>query len=251
MNDCSERGFAFVRKPECEALKRINQPSAGMVWIAIRATHKESEEFACGSRDFAEWGVGRDAAAAALKAFVEEGMLQVTRQGAFGRRGARTVYRIVHLREAKAEENTAGKPANLPGEKAGKTANSGRKNRQLAEITAGKTDTPKETSSTSSRKSKEEEVSASKRLAEGRTRVRDMLLRIDKASAASATTKRGFIEKAGGLRAADFLARKFERGELDALQLAASLAARPDGFENGRGSIGCDTPASIRLAGAA
>lgn len=43
----------------------------------------------------------------------------------------------------------------------------------------------------------------------------------------------GFLDKAGGPRAADFLARSFASGNLNALQLAAKLADGPVGLGNG------------------
>lgn len=240
-----QRGFAHVRRAEVEALKRIKQPSAGIVWIAVRASYSEGRDFACGSRDFESFGVGRDAASAALKAFVEVGLLGVVSAGAFGRRGAKTVYRILHVRDA-AQENTAGKPANLRTDTAGKPANNGRETRQLAENTAGKTDTPKEAPSASPSEPKDEGASR----ASAREALQAAVARIEVAAKAAALDMRSFINRAGGREPADFLARKFERGELGALQLATKLAEMAKGSAEGVIAAGSEAPA-IRQEAAA
>ena len=50
---------------------------------------------------------------------------------------------------------------------------------------------------------------------------------VDEAAKAVAMTGPAFMQKAGGPKPADFLARKFERGDLTALQLRAALADPP------------------------
>lgn len=225
-----EAGFAFVREAECEALKGM-KPSAALAWIAIRSDlgrNGENEPFPCGSRDFKEWGLGRDAAAAALKEFVSKGLLEIVTAGSFGRRGSRSTFRIVHRRSTQAEENKAGKSANSKPVTAGKSANSGRKTRQLAEITAGFSDTSSMTSSTSSQKSKEEEVidrfevdpQRSEKVRAHQASIR----RIDSAAAALVMKGWEFIQRSGGPKAADLLARSFERGNLTPEQLRRRLA---------------------------
>ena len=227
MSDIEGGGFAFIRKPECEALRRC-KPSAAMALIYIRSVlaQREDQPFLCGSRDFDGCGMGRDAAASALQDLEREGVIRCEDRGNFTR-GKKASWRLVHTREN--EKITAGKPANCKTNTAGKPANSGRKTRQLGENTAGKPATPKETSSTSSQKSKEEEVSALSESetarASERQALRERLLRIDKAAKAVALAERSFIEKAGGLEPADLLARMWERGNLTPQQLRARLYA--------------------------
>jgi hypothetical protein len=225
MSEDKQEFFAMVRGPECEALKSL-KPSAAKLWIAIRCGRKEGEPFGAGSRDFKDWGMGRDAVASALKELVKAGLLEMVSIGGF-KRGSRSKFRIVHTRSF--QKNTAGKPANPKSVTAGKPGNIGRKTRQLAQVTAGKSDPPKDTSSTSSRKSEEEEVSIdsersdeAQRDAEIRTFKRQKT-RIGVAADAVVMSMQTFEEKAGGFDAAVFLALSYERGKLSKQQLRARL----------------------------
>ena len=226
MSELTEAGFAYVRKAECKAL--INcKPSAAKAFIYIRSVlaQREDRPFQAGSRDFKECGLGRDAAASALRDLETAGLIRCVDRGGFTR-GKKTTWQIVHTKAS--AKNTAGKPANTLGDTAGKPANPGRKTRQLEQNTAGLPDTLKETSSTSSKKSKEEEVSLSARnQVEHQARVaihRDSIRRIERAAKAVAMPTMAFMNKAGGPKPADLLARSFERGNLTPFQLRKRLA---------------------------
>ncbi len=251
----NEPGFAHIRKPECLALRRC-KPRAYAVFIFIRSVlaTNENKSFACGSRDFTSVGLGRDAAAAALKELEREGLIICIERGSF-RRGKKAVFRIVHTRVA--TENTAGKPANPKADTAVKSAKLGRGTRQLRQNTAGYSDTPKDTSSTSSQKSKEEEVfcvrdsapvaaaaqrpldeadgeepeaEAKRKIDQGEWRKMDVV--IDKVAAPMHMKTIGFIDAFGGAhdrfqdrrKAAFFLCWRYLRGEVTKSELMAQQA---------------------------
>ena len=239
MSEPEEAGFAYVRKPECEALMRC-KPSAAMALIYIRSVlaKREDRPFQAGSRDFKNCGLGRDAAAGALRDLEAAGLIRCEDRGGF-KRGKKATWRIVHTKAF--TKNTAGKSANPTDDTVGKPANIGRKTRQLEQNTAGLSDTPKETSSTSSQKSKEEEVSVcAERDAAREAQLRahkESMRRIGRAAEAVAMADMVFIKKAGGLRPADLLARSFERGNLTPLQLRKRLADSEAGLA-GKGEVG-------------
>ena len=252
MSECEGRGFAYIRKAECEALTRC-KPSAAMALIYIRSNlaTREDQPFLCGSRDFKGCGLGRDAAAGALTDLEREGVIRCEGKGNFTR-GRKATWRLVHTRAS--EKNTAGKPANCKTNTAGKPDNSGRKTRQLDENTAGKPATLKETSSTSSQKSKEEEVSvpleaeperAAKVMAQ-----KERMLRIERAAQSISLSDWSFIQKAGGPEPADLLARMFERGNVTPQQLRARLAdSGAEAIEKGSGLTVRTIEAAFRSGG--
>lgn len=224
MSDEKQQYFVYVRAEECEALKRL-KPSTAKLWIAIRYGRNEGQPFSAGSRDFKEtWGLGRDAVASGLNELVAAGLLKMVREGGF-KRGARHTFKIVHTKAF--SRNTAGKPANSKSDTAGLSGKIGRKTRQLGNNTVGLSGPSKDTSSTSSRKSEEEEVSLDREAdAERDARVRahkESMRRIGRAANVVALPDMAFIEKAGGPKPADLLARSYERGNLTALQLRARL----------------------------
>lgn len=220
--------FAIVRGAECEALKLLSG-NAAKLWIAIRYGRREGEPFPVGCRDFSEWGLGRDAAARALHELVDAGLMAIVERGAFGRRGRRTVYAIVHTRAHEQEQsgitdNKSAKSPELPTTNGKTVRNCRQQTGKQSEIP----DTPKDTSSTSSQKSKEEEVSVNPEAeAERESRqqaFKESMRRIGEAAKAAAMSDIAFIQKAGGREPADLLARSFERGNLSPLQLRARLA---------------------------
>lgn len=220
--------FAIVREAECEALKGLSA-NASKLWIAIRFGQKEHEPVTIGCRDFADWGVGRSAAAKALQDLVDAGLLRVAERGSFGRRGKRTVFSIVHTKAFEREQsaNADNKPAFSPELR---TTNQKRvpKSGQQTRKQSVYADTPKDTSSTSSRKSEEEEVFVDLEAGpEREARVKaqqESARRIERAALAVVMTDIAFIRKAGGPKPADLLARSFERGNLTPLQLRKRLA---------------------------
>ena len=143
MSDPEEAGFAFVRAAECAALMRC-RPSAALAFIYIRSVlaKREDQTFLCGSRDFKDCGLGRDAAAGALEDLQREGLIRCVSRGDFTR-GKKASWQIVHTRAS--SQNTAGKPAKCKTDTVGLSANSGRKTRQLGGNTAGLPATPKDT----------------------------------------------------------------------------------------------------------
>ncbi|MEM9618368.1 MAG: hypothetical protein AAF936_10445 [Pseudomonadota bacterium] len=220
--------FAIVREAECEVLKGLSA-NASKIWIAIRFGRKDHEPIVIGCRDFSDWGVGRSAAAKALQDLVDAGLLRVAERGAFGRRGKRTVFNIVHTKAFEREQsaNADNKPALSPELR---TTNQRRvpKSGQQTGKESVSADTPKDTSSTSSRKSEEEEVSVDLQAeADREERVKaqqESARRIERAAIAVAMTDFAFIRKAGGPKPADLLARSFDRGNLTPLQLRKRLA---------------------------
>lgn len=268
----NERGFAHIRKPECEALRSC-KPSAAAALIYIRSelATNENKPFACGSRDFAAIGLGRDAAASALSELECAKILRRLEDGSF-RRGKKAVFQLTNTRAG--VENRVGKPANPETPSAGKTAKFGRKTRQLRQNTAGYSDTLKETSSTSSQKSKEEEVTrvrdsapmaavgkiatgeadddgpeARARRAANREELRKMMQVIDEVALPRHLSTKEFIDAFGGdqeplqdcLRAAYALCLKFLRGEISEPELMSQRAERP------LGSAGKEFPQPSRL----
>lgn len=279
MGTLDARGFAIIRKPEFDLIKTLSfraRMRAIALMAAIRLMHGGATTAAISDRDFQDFGLGRDAAGCALKDAVAIGLLEILQKGGLTGRGHKTTYRIVYARPHTKE--TAGKSGTRGGkippfseETAGKPATNGGETRPFNAKAAGKSRNTKETSSTSSRKSQEEEVSScasaaaevvaakheadaehEKRVADFRKR----MVRIAKAADAIGMTTFAFVEKAGGNNmdsrhaAADFLARKFIRGELSANQLRAKLVESEAGSSKRREGRGSDeTETSERVEG--
>lgn len=248
----SEERFALIREPEADALRSLSC-NAAKAFIAIKFGRRDGDKIAFGVRDLETWGLSRSVAARALAELVGAGLLAIESNSTFGRKRQRRVYRVVHTREAPApqsrqrDKGTRNSPSG--GTIGGATVPQAG---QTEAIQSRQRDTSQETSSTSSRKSKEEEVSAEQR--EGRASLREQLLRIDRAADAVAMTGTAFMQKAGGPKPADFLARKFERGDLTAMQLRAALADPPNGSareSEGRTPARDRTGAREVMAGAA
>lgn len=247
-----EPGFAFIRAEEIEAINMLDPRLRGTVawvWIAIRSTYSEHKPFAVGSRDFKARGIGREAATNALAALINIGLLRLVREGGFTGRGHRAVYEIVHTRSGAAPEKTVGSPDTPKTETAGSPANNGRVARPFTKKTVG---SPAETAGSPGTILGEGLPSSlrSEGREEGRTAavpapspakpspgrregeenpdpcqaLKVALRRIEAASVAIGLPDRVFLDLAGGREAADFLARKFERGELSADQLRDALA---------------------------
>ncbi len=203
MSEGCEPGFAHIRKPETEAIKSIGQPSAGTVWMAIRVKFREGKPFACGGRDFADWGVGRAAAEKALRAFVEKNLLRKVKDGAFGLRGNRAQYEFVHTR---AGEITARKTASGKPDTARKTTTIGSKNGQPPEITARKTATPLEALRPSASEPKDEGA-----LVDDCSEDRAALRRTIRLAGELQLPLMGLVRTAGSPNAARALALRWER----------------------------------------
>lgn len=220
--------FVIVREAECEALKGLSA-NAVKLWVAIRYGRREDEAFPIGCRDFGDWGLSRNVVARALQELQDAGLLNVMDRGAFGRRGKRTVYAIVHTkafereqsrqRDNKIEKSPASVTTNV------KTVPQAGQQTRKESL---QRDTPKDTSSTSSQKSKEEEVSVNSE-AEAERLASITALREKKKVIGEAADQLGcridqFEEKSGGIDAAHFLALKLRRGNLTLQQLRKRLA---------------------------
>ena len=237
MKGRDDAGFGLVRRRELDAIKQLphrSKPRAIAVMVAIRAMHGEKNKVAIGDRDFREFGLAREAAAGGLKDCVAIGILEILRKGSCTGRGHKTEYRFV-VKHA-SEQKKAGKPAYhgtetrpFTEEKAWKPANKGRETKPFVEKAAGKPDTILGTSSTSSQKSKEEEVPCP----EKRRQLKLKMQRRDRVAKELGMQGWRFANEAGGLDRADFWARKFECGDLSAEQLRSRLAGPPEGFADG------------------
>lgn len=251
MSGADEPGFGLIRKRELDLIKTLphrSRPRLITLITAMRAEHGGKTQIALSDRDFRDYGLARDAAGCALKDAVAIGLLEIVRPGGLTGRGHKTVYRVPY-----AQRDTAGKPGTSGGETrpfrgkaAGKPAINGRETPPLSGKAAGKPGTTQETSSTSSQKSKGEEVSSTMEpeAIAGRQSLRESLLRIEQAARSLGLRERVFIERAGGREQADFLARAFDRGSLSPPQMAAKLAAISDGSAS-EPSV---TPAPVAVA---
>jgi hypothetical protein len=221
----SEERFSLIREPEAEALKSLSS-NAAKAFIAIKFGRRDGDKIAFGVRDLEAWGLKRTIAAAALNELVAAGLLRREAVASFGSKRVKAVYSVTCTRKSAALQSA---PPDTEGSHSPPERTMGaatvRSTGHKRALQSAPPDTSQETSSTSSRKSKEEEVSAEP--CEGRAALREQLLRIDKAAKAIAMTGPAFMQKAGGPKPADFLARKFERGDLTALQLRAALADPP------------------------
>ena len=230
MSDGSEAGFAIVRKVEFELIAKLEmrrRPRVIALIAAVRSMHGGARKIAISDRDFREFGLAREAAGEALKDAVAIGLLEIVEKGGLTGRGHKTLYSVVFARGEVRE--TAGKPG-ISGretrpfvrETAGKPATKGRETRPFTEETAGKPGNTQETSSTSSRKSKEEEVSGTLRGAPPPEDGRAAAIAADRATFRRRSALASdlqlplmvLLNTAGGPRGADQLALKRERGEL-------------------------------------
>lgn len=225
--------FAIVRGAECEALKRLSG-NAAKLWIAIRYGRREGEPFPVGCRDFDDWGLNRNVVARALQELVDAGLMKIVERGAFGRRGRRTIYAIVHTKAHEREQssNRDNKPGKSPSSVTTNRKTVPKSGQQPAKESRQR-DTTRILPSTSSPEVEEKEVSVNPEAeAERESRqqaFKESMRRIGEAAKAVTMRDTAFIQKAGGREPADLLARSFERGNLTPLQLRARLAVDGEG----------------------
>ena len=214
---------AFVRGPECEALREL-PANAAKLWIAIRFGRREEADFAIGVRDFNDWGMGRDAVSRALSALIDAGLLRRVTKSSFGQKRKRAVYQIVHRREADSLQSVQPDKAvaHSPDSRTMKREQSGKTDCRST-LQSENTDITSTFSVPLERRKDKEKVQDEER-GSAVKKNRERLLRIERAAKAVAMTDGAFMKMAGGPEPADFLAQKFSRGDLDALQLRAALA---------------------------
>ena len=216
----SEERFSLIREPEAEALKSLSS-NAAKAFIAIKFGRRDGDKIPFGVRDLEAWGLKRTIAAAALNELVAAGLLRREAVASFGSKRVKAVYSVTCTRKSAALQSappdTEGSHSPPERTMGAATVRSDGHKRALQSV-------PPDTSRTSLLPSGQEGREGGK---EGRVALREQLLRIDEAAKAVAMTGPAFMQKAGGPKPADFLARKFERGDLTALQLRAALADPP------------------------
>lgn len=226
----SEERFALIREPEAEALKVLS-PLAAKAFIAIKFGRRDGEKIPFGVRDLEEWGMKRSAAGRALAELVEAGLIKIFVDSAFGKKRLRRVFEVTHRRvgEPLQSRQRDKPPAHSPAGGTMEPATVPRTGLSGA-LQSHQRDTTRTSLLPSGQEGREggKDKSEEER-AEGVAALREQLLRVDKAAEAVAMTGSAFMQKAGGPKPADFLARKFERGDLTAMQLRAALADPPKG----------------------
>ena len=225
----SDERFALVREPEAAALKKLSS-NAAKAFIAIKFGRRDGEDIAFGVRELEEWGLKKTTASEAMNELVEAGLLEVRENSAFGRKRKKRVYRVTHTRDAckpqSAPPDTRGRHS--PAERT-MTPAAVRQAGHKRALQSGGPDTTRRLPSTSSQEVEGEGSQEAAAREASLKALRDRQRRIEAVAREAAMTSVAFMAKAGGPSAADFLARKFERGELTALQLNKALADPPNG----------------------
>ncbi len=230
------RPFAHVREAECEALKGLSADAAKL-WIAIRFGRDDTRDFSCGCRDFKDWGLKRDRVCKAIGELVAAKLLERVACASFGEKRRRARYRITHTKKSEALQSLRTDKADLDSRSTatvdGATV---AQDGQSGSPQSLKSDIPKEASRPSASSQEGREAS------EGRAQARERSLRIERAAAAAEMQKWAFVEKAGGLEQADFIAKRHEVSKLSAPQLRRALAERANGLENEAASAATARP---------
>lgn len=223
----SER-FAMIRQPEAEALKRLSS-NAAKALMAMKFGRSDGEEIAFGVRDLAEWGLSSSTAARALDELKSANLIEIVSDSAFGVKKKRRTWRVVNVRQEQAEQSHRRETGTVHSATGGTIAR--KQSRQGdcdASLQSHGRDTPRTPSFPPVRREGKEggqDVQAADAEREAAvTALKEQQARIGAAAKAVAMADMAFIRAAGGPKAADFLARKFDRGELTALQLRAKLA---------------------------
>ena len=234
--------YSLIFESEIEALKQLSGNAAkALIFLKFGG----AEDRAAGCRQVADGtGLSKDQAARALRDLVEAGLLKITHAGRYGRKGNVSKYQITHTPASKRDENQSRK-CDTP-ERFSRTGVTERRKsvapaRLKPNNQSHQRDTLKNASSASPQRRKDEEeegfcddqIRHNAEVEANRQRSK----RIHATAASVGLSGVAMMNVAGGPQAADFLARKFSRGELSVDQLRARLAEKPTCFRKEIGAI--------------